>query len=208
MTTMRGRRGFTLVEVIIALSIVGALLVVAFGGLRVAIGAWKRGDERAELQQHNRSLALTLSRALSAAYPYRGVRLQGETPVLFFHGTANSVHFVTQASPFPAAIPVGFTAVMIELSGDERPALVVRQRVLPNYDPFGTDAKPVLHDETIKALEFTYLGDKGWVSEWDADQEGGAMPRAIRIAFGGKGTAEQGQGPIPAITVSLGGTKK
>ncbi len=41
-------RGFTLVELLIALSIVGALLAIAFGGLRVAIAAWGQGEDRAE----------------------------------------------------------------------------------------------------------------------------------------------------------------
>jgi general secretion pathway protein J len=202
-------RGFTLVEIIIALSIVGALLVVAFGGLRVAIGAWKRGDERAEVQQHNRSLTVTLTRAMSATYPYRGVRLQGETAVLMFKGTATSINFVTQASPFPSPIPIAFTAVTIELRGDDRPGLVVRQRLLPNYDPFGDEAKPVLEDESIKVLELSYLGDNGWQSDWDGEQEG-ALPRAIRIGLGAKaGTAStEGTGSVPSMTVSLGGARK
>ena len=41
------RRGFTLVELLIALAIVGALLAIAFGGLRVAVGlAAGRGSRR------------------------------------------------------------------------------------------------------------------------------------------------------------------
>jgi general secretion pathway protein J len=198
------QRGFTLVEIIIALSIVGALLVVAFGGLRVAISAWRRGDERAEIHQHNRSLTVTLSRAMSAAYPYRAGRAQGETPVLLFKGDAHSLEFVTQASPFPAPVPVAFTAVVIELRGDDRPALVIRQRVLPNYDPF-TAATPVLEDDSVKALELSYLGDNGWQSAWDAEQDGG-LPRAIRIGLGATGASD---GSMRAgITVAVGGAKQ
>ena len=51
-------RGFTLVELIIALAIVGALLAVAFGGLRVALAAWRQGEDRAEAHQHARGVAL------------------------------------------------------------------------------------------------------------------------------------------------------
>ena len=36
----RRQRGFTLIELLLALAIVGALLAIAFGGLRVAISAW------------------------------------------------------------------------------------------------------------------------------------------------------------------------
>src|SRR3989442_13749489 len=65
----RGERGFTLLELIIALAIVGALLAVAFGGLRVALAAWPQGEDRAEAHQHLRSISLIPSRALAWAHP-------------------------------------------------------------------------------------------------------------------------------------------
>ena len=201
----RRERGFTLVELIIALAIVGALLVVAFGGLRVAIGAWRRGDERAETQQHIRSLTLALAHAIGAAYAYNGVRVQGETPVVLFKGEENRLEFVTQSSPFPADMPLAFTAVVVELRTDgERPGLVIRQRVLPNYDPF-TEAKPVLEDDTIQTLQLSYLGEGGWQSGWEP-QTDGALPRAIRIALGT--TAAGGGHELPALTVAVGAPKR
>ena len=63
----RRQRGFTLVELLLALAIVGALLAIAFGGLRVAVGAWTRGEDRAEAHQHVRSVSLTLARAVASA---------------------------------------------------------------------------------------------------------------------------------------------
>jgi prepilin-type N-terminal cleavage/methylation domain-containing protein len=44
----RNERGFTLLELLMALAIVGALVVIAFGGVRIALGAWRQGEERAE----------------------------------------------------------------------------------------------------------------------------------------------------------------
>jgi len=35
-----------------------ALLVIAFGGMRVALGAWRQGEDRAEAYQHVRGVAL------------------------------------------------------------------------------------------------------------------------------------------------------
>ena len=197
-------RGFTLVEVIIALAIVGVLVVTAFGGLRVAVGAWRRGDERAEAQQHVRTLTLTIARAVGASFPYAAPRQEGETPSILFSGQADRLEFVTQSSPFPSPIPVAFTAVVIELATGEAPKLVIRQRVLPNRDPF-KDAPPLLEDETIRTLELSYLGDGGWQPEWNAQTEA-ALPRAIRIGLGrAAGTTER---PLPALTVAIGTPKR
>jgi general secretion pathway protein J len=199
------QRGFTLVELVVALAIVGALLVVAFGGLRVAVAAWHRGDERAEAHQHARSITVTVARAVGAAYPYRAARAEGESPVTLFKGDGGRLEFVSQAPLFPAAIPVAFTAVVIELrEGAERPGLVVRQRLLPNHRPFA-DATAVIEDGAVTALRLSYLGEGGWQTEWDAEAQGG-LPRAVRIAMDtGKAGAA---GDVPALTVAVGATKR
>jgi prepilin-type N-terminal cleavage/methylation domain-containing protein len=43
----RRQRGLTLIELVIALSLVGALLVIMFSRLRVGLTAWSRGESRA-----------------------------------------------------------------------------------------------------------------------------------------------------------------
>jgi general secretion pathway protein J len=199
-TPVRDRRGFTLLELIIALSIVGAMLVVAFGGLRVALAAWTQGEDRAEAHQHLRSVGLVLSRALAATYPYRAPIDHAPDAVLLFRGTEHRVEFVTQAAPFPAALPVAFTAVVIEQGTAEGPALVVRQRVLPNRDPFA-EAALVLRDTTVHEVAFQYLADDGaWHDRWDgtADKR---LPLAVRVTL----AARRGEraDALPPLTVAL-----
>jgi general secretion pathway protein J len=179
----RDRQGFTLVELLIALAIVGALLAIAFGGLRVAVAAWTQGEDRAEVHQHLRGVALVLVRSVGAAYPYRASAGLAPEPVILFRGTAERLELVTQAPPFPAPIPVAFTAVVIGMEqGEEGPALVVRQRVLPNPDPF-TEAVVTLSDPGIEGLELRYLNASGdWQDAWDVEAEN-SLPRAVRITL-------------------------
>lgn len=193
-------RGFTLVELILALSIVGALLAVTFGGLHVGLAAWRQGEDRAEAQQHARSLTQVLGRALAGAYPYRATASAGGQPGLLFTGEGDRLAFVTAAPPLPSPIPVAFTAVTLSIEQGDTPALAVRQKVLPNAEPFES-TKPVLLDPAVTLLRFRYLRDGGsWEDRWEASNDDG-LPRAVEVTV----TTRLGQRTVeyPPLTVSI-----
>ena len=197
----RGQRGFTLLELLLALAIIGALVVIAFSGVRIALAAWRQGEDRAEAHQHLRGVVISLARSVSGMYPYNAPRGDAPTPELLFTGDESRLEFVTQAAPYPASIPVAFTAVVFEISttGEQR-GLVIRQRVLPNRSPF-TDATIVFNDPALTELAFSYLDESGtWQSSWDTEAAK-KLPRAVRISVGGTigGRAET----LPPITVSI-----
>jgi general secretion pathway protein J len=198
--TSRRERGFTLLEVVIALSIVGMLLVIAFGGMRVALSAWRQGDERADVHQHIRGVAVILARGLGAAYPYQGTRGLSPERVVLFTGGERRVEFVTQAPPFPLGTPIAFTAVVIALEEGAEPGLVIRERALPNRDPF-TAAPIVFRDPSVQTLTLSYMDDAGaWKDEWDGDNEQ-KIPRAVKVSVGtAVGTRSY---TLPPLTVSL-----
>lgn len=199
MTRDGNARGFTLLELILALAIVGALVAIAFGGLRVGAAAWRQGEERAEAHQHARTLAVSLARAVSAAYPYRASMGQPPQPMILFNGTQTRLEFVTMVAPFPFPEPIAFTAVVIALEGDP-PALVVGQRAVPNREPF-KEVPEVLRDTAVTGLELAYLAEDGtWRDAWNGDTEK-TTPRAVRLSVGA--TLGGSKRVLPAITVPL-----
>ena len=197
----RGSRGFTLLEVLIALAIVGALLVIAFGGMRVALGAWRQGEDRAEVYQHVRGVAVSLARTVGSAHPYSAPRGEAPESVLLFSGSETRLEFVAQSPPAPFPAPIAFTAVVITFDESvERPGLVIRQRALPNRNPF-SEAEVAFHDPTVTSLALEYMDASGRFGDaWDGEQDK-TMPRAVRITLG---TTLNGQTQkLPPLTVPL-----
>jgi prepilin-type N-terminal cleavage/methylation domain-containing protein len=190
-------RGFTLLEVILALGIGAALLVITVGGLRVGLAAWHRGAHRAAGLDHTRSLAVLLERAVAGAFPYRVEADDGQGPRILFEGRSDRMILVTVSPPFPAAIPVAFTA--LSLSGDAD-GLILRQQALPNRVALDV-LEPVLVDAETVVVRFRYLGEKpeAWQDRWDIVKEQ-TLPRAVEITLV---TRSGGGFPPQALTVLI-----
>ena len=191
--------GFTLVELLIALAIVGALVTILLGGLRVGLEAWRAGEDRAELHQRFRSAIELLQRSIASTYPYRG-KLTGEEVVLLFRGTADRLEFVTEVPPFPTPAPIAFSAVSVSLGGTERPGLTVTTKPLPNHDPFEGGTATVI-DPEVARLEFSYVNPDGEVVEgWNGTEEN-RLPRAVRLALTVRSRGREEA--LPALLIPL-----
>jgi general secretion pathway protein J len=175
-------RGFTLIELLLALSIVATMLVVLFAGLGVGVRAWRQGEARAEGLERERGLSHLLSRPLAAAFPYLGPADRAGARAIFFKGEPDRLAFVTLAPPVLLSPSIAFTVVTLEMRRQRAPALVIREKALPNLDPFGPTPAAV-EDPAVTGIRFRYLREPSapWQEQWDAAQER-ALPRVVEIA--------------------------
>lgn len=179
----RAPSGFTLIELVLALSIVAIMVTMLFSGLRVGLRAWQSGEDRAGILQHSRSMTQMFEDALGGTYWYLDLLEQGaNTPVLLFKGEKDRVYFVTGTPPLPPATPIPFVAVTLSIDQGTTPGFAIRQKALPNFDPF-EEVAPSVVDPTVTSLRFRYLRDAGsWEEAWDAVEER-SLPQAVEVTL-------------------------
>ncbi len=195
-------RGFTLVEVVLAMSTLAVVALLATAALRVSMRAWEAGERRAELQQETRAVAELVGQALAEAYPYRDQAALGtERPVLF-EGEPDEVRFVTTAPPlFLDAPEAPFHAVVLRRG--EGSELRIVERLVPAETPFAPD-RGILLSGAVTRLHLEYRDEAGeWRERWDGRTAGG-LPTAVRVALTIGAGARAHELPSLVVPLALG----
>ena len=185
MRRVSGSAGFTLVELLVALALMGLLAGLMFGGLRFGARAWERVDAHVDHASDIQWAQSFLRRRLSEAALVRAAIDDANPPVLF-DGGPNSLAFVTV---LPVYGGVGGHSVL-RLSLERGPK---GGELLLGWAPHRFDAED-LDDEAVDErvlldgvaeIDFAYYGrhdpdaeQASWHGEWRRAE---GLPRLIRI---------------------------
>jgi prepilin-type N-terminal cleavage/methylation domain-containing protein len=172
-------RGLTLIETLLALTILAVIMVALAGTLRLGASAWEAGQREAQALQEARAVTDLLGEALAAAFPYRGRLGGGLERVILFQGEPGEIRFVTSAPPLVLDGPAAFHAVVV--GRDEPDRLRVLERLLPSDEPFAPGAGEAALARAVSRVRFEYRDPAGtWVDRWDGPTAG-RLPAAVRI---------------------------
>lgn len=187
--------GFTLLELLLSLTIIAVIMVVLFGGLRVGIRAWEKGEDNVEHLQHYRPVFNLIQRQV-AAMDTTKIQGLGNKP-FFIRGSWNKLAFLSRVSLIPGN-DLGMVFVEYRITTDEgrrqlkvfeKNYVLLRDRndqemisdeefltLLDTPGRFRFEYLPSIPNETEPELPWT------WAEEWEGE-EIKKFPEAIRISF-------------------------
>ncbi|MGH6899269.1 MAG: prepilin-type N-terminal cleavage/methylation domain-containing protein [Geminicoccaceae bacterium] len=179
----RSSAGFTLLELLIAITLLGLLMAALFGGLRLGARAWERSEQRLDQSTRLQVVQNFVRERLAQAYPLSTEDETGRLR-LAFEGDGDSLRFVTL---MPAYLGTGFAELVLAIDDrSDAKDLVVRWRPFelpPQLDDEDEPQIKVLLDD-IEALEIAYFGalDRGAPALWHEQWQGVmALPELVRL---------------------------
>ena len=182
--------GFTLLELMLALSLVTLLSLVAFSSLNLSLKAVRRGQDAAANLQELRVGQSFLERSLSSAA--LGIKEVKEANRYFF-GEPQQIRFFTFL-PLEAHSLGGIYHWRVLVGRDEagHGVLAVEQTRNLNWirDREGVETRQILL-KNVASVRFLYGADGKEYDHWDATKNGG-LPQWVKIqlAFGGQNPQE------------------
>ncbi|MHB8908684.1 MAG: prepilin-type N-terminal cleavage/methylation domain-containing protein [Syntrophales bacterium] len=186
-------KGFTLLELVISLTILAVIVVIIFGALRIGIRAWEKGEKDVEIRQRQR-IVLDLIRRQLASTCGSDV-WGGDQQLVSLKGDETSIEFVSQLPLTPGN---NFGAVFVkyvvkrEKEGEKVHLAFYEKNVALSDKKFGAgnpgdgDFSELLSG--MKSIVFEYLKEQPdkaastWQKNWDPAVDKG-VPRAVRVTL-------------------------
>ena len=208
---MKRAAGFTLIELLVAMSLATLVSLLAYGGLQVAMGAWKVVDERQREMEGNYLAQALLRRLLEGAEAVT-VRDEEDVQQSAFRGDEEGVLFVTRLPALDDSDQLYWVQLLQDKTfSTEGQRWQLLMRYMPMLEMSAMDWKllvdslehdgeqKLLLDDQPRALRFAYLeqmteGGSEWQPEWQQQQ---GLPALIRIT-----PARRKQGALAELVVA------
>lgn len=192
MNPMRLSQGFTLLELLIGMTLVGFILSLLFAGLNLGTRSWEAGEQRMVTSSRQAVVVDFIRRAIEQTYPLHW--RVGEEDRLAFAGEAESLRFVGTVAMHDGAS--GNHLIALDLvDGETGRDLVMRWRLpdpgAPGFEPV-EQAEPKVLIKAVKEMALAYFGAQSetehpaWHDQW-LDQK--TPPELIRLQL----TMENGE---------------
>jgi len=177
--------GFTLVEMMVAIAILGLFLAASMGAVRVGSRSWEAGLRQAEEAETLRAGAELLRRQLGQLQPMRWSDPDGDHLVLL--AGPERLVFVAPAPALAGGAGLLVHELTVEPTDDGYALTLTYGAFDPGADVFAApiDRRSIALGSGFSAVHLDYFGaemrdeEPSWTSEWRADAE--RFPLAVRL---------------------------
>jgi hypothetical protein len=182
---IRTNRGFTLIELVMGLSLSVVIVVILLAAMRLAYKSQAKGAEKIDTSQKIRLLGDRVSWLIRGIYPF--IDRKEEEGKLFFEGESDRIGFVTTSVDIYGTGPEDMAGLKwVSIFADSE-GLKIREKVFFLEDVFDDKGGNtyLLAPGTVK-LKFEYYdipeGEKrgDWISDWDPDEKKN-VPAAVKF---------------------------
>lgn len=179
--------GFTLIEVLVSLALLGLIGGIVLGGTRLAIDISVRGNAKTEALRLKGTELRILHDQLQGALPYRyWIRNDtNRTEQAAFEGTAEGLRFVSRFGLVdgPDSLPRWVSIVSAAGSAGRQMVIEEHPLVPPDNQPGETSVtRAVLNCADFR---FEYLDTAGkipqWYPAWNFEERKVPLPSAVRV---------------------------
>jgi general secretion pathway protein J len=186
----RRERGFTLVELLVGLTLFSLLSVLLFGGFRFGLRAWESGGDRIDRTQRVELAQSLLRRELNQArLPKLAAAAQDRGTLSAFTGTRNAVTFIAPLPTHSGAGGLYVVSLTEQRAGQHTYLSLAWQLFRPDEigtQPFQADDEAAVIED-IASLQFAYYGRSdrdqppAWLDRWIGQR---TLPQLIRVRVG------------------------
>ena len=173
-------KGFTLIEILIAITLLGIMMVLLFGSLRIGAKNWDAGEEKIVETSQITIVQNFLRTYLASAIPADD--FNEDEPVFSFVGSGDSIQFASTLPPYGVRKGQHLFKLFLKDEGDTTSLNVSVQTFYPLEEEEVKDDIVLL--ENIEKLEINYFGpdEFGEGTQWDTKwEEKRVLPRLIQI---------------------------
>lgn len=183
---MNRNNGFTLLEVVLALTIFALMSAIIYGAFSLGHSAVEKSHGRFENNQRLRSFSDLLGSYIRSSHPYR---MSPRDATVFFVGEAERLTFVSSFSLAMGGRGMGKVSLWLEADGTGGGVLRLEEEIpvrLSSETEQGGVRHGVTLQERVSELRLAYLDPQAdaeeWEEHWDA-QERKLLPRAVRLSY-------------------------
>jgi general secretion pathway protein J len=197
------QEGFTLIELVVAMMLLGIMMLLLYSGLTFALRGWDSAGAHGQLVADRRLGENFLRREVMETFPMRWT-----DPFIYklaFSGESNRLRFVSSRPPASTQGGLSLVAVEWERDPQTRGGRLVMRRAMPDdaandFSPLDRASERTVLVDDVSAASFSYFGAETDFAEakWEDNWTYQKLPLLVRLRLtGGDGV------PLPDMVLRI-----